>query len=131
MALVLGFTVLGGAGTIAPKKAEATCYPAIECYAPMPKYYTKIYENKDRRAGAYTGGIVVGGLGFFGGTAGSVLSFVAGAGIGLKETWYGYNSYRVYVKKSDKKEYSKKILTIYYKDVNFKGKTKERVKYVK
>ncbi|MBH0164091.1 hypothetical protein IHV12_04145 [Fictibacillus sp. 7GRE50] len=126
---VLALFIAGGAGTLTPKKAAA-CYPAATCYnTKVPKSYTLIYKNKDKRLGTIIGGAAIGGVGFIPGGQWGIVSFVAGTLQTVKDTYKGYNSYKVYVKKSDKKGYNKKIKTVFYKDINFKGKTKTRYQY--
>ncbi|WP_027409813.1 hypothetical protein [Anoxybacteroides tepidamans] len=74
------------------------------------------------------GGVVLGATGFIG-TPAAVFSFVTGTYSAYKETYKSYLSFRMYIKKSDKKGYRFKVKTVFYKDTNFKGKTKTVYSY--
>ncbi|NUK29254.1 hypothetical protein HT574_03795 [Parageobacillus sp. VR-IP] len=127
ISFVLIFGLFGG---IIGAKETYACYPAYKCMSNsvIPKSYKLIYQNKDRRKGIVVSGVTLGGLSFLG-TPASVISFVVGTASLYKETYKSYLSYKVYVKKSDKKGYRFKVKTVFYKNINFKGATKTVYSY--
>ncbi|QII50659.1 hypothetical protein G3M81_18835 [Bacillus paralicheniformis] len=129
IAFVFVVTLLDTGIVANTKKAEA-CYPAYKCYlkSSLPKNYTLYYKNPDRRAGSYAGGIVIGGLGFLGGTPGAVAAFLGGAAFSYREIYYGNLSYKTYIKRSPLKNKKMRIKTVYYEYTNYRGKQTVRVR---
>lgn len=56
--------------SLAKPEPAAACYPAYTCMKVPPKDYSLVYQNSDRRKGLIIGGVVLGGVGFLGTTAG-------------------------------------------------------------
>lgn len=125
LSLFITLTLLFGVVSVfsTPKTAEA-CYPAYKCMSKssLPKDYKLYFSNKDRSLGVYYGTLAVGAAGLIPGVG--VSSFLAAAGIGAKELISGYMSYKVYIKRSPDSGEIGRLKTVYYKDKNFKGKTK-------
>jgi hypothetical protein len=117
-----------------PKKAEAsslggTCYPAYECMdsGALPTSYTLYYSNPDRRLGSLLGAAGVGAISLIPGvnSAAAVALWASGVALGARDTYYGSNSYRVYVKKSPYYPYyTVRVKTIYYSGYFYFGSTK-------
>ncbi|ALC80460.1 MULTISPECIES: hypothetical protein [Bacillus] len=111
------------------KKAEA-CYPAYKCMSntSLPDSYKLYYQNPDRRPGSFAGGVVVGGLGFFGGTIGAVAAFLGGTAYSYREIFYGNMSFKQYIKRSPVKGKKFRIKTVYYEFTNYRGNTTTKVR---
>lgn len=114
--------------SLAKPEPAAACYPAYTCMKVPPKNYSLVYQNSDRRKGLIIGGVVLGGVGFLGTTAG-VGSFAVATYTSWKELYHGSLSFRNYIKKSDLKAYKFKSKTVYYEKINYKGKTTTKYKY--
>ena len=117
-----------GVTTMAKPKEAAACYPAYMCIKTAPKDWLLVYQNPDRRKGLIIGGIVLGGVGFLGNTAG-VASFAVGVYSSVKETYKGSMSFKTYIKKSDKKGYKFRSKTVYYSKTKYKGKKTTKYRY--
>ncbi|MFP3393476.1 hypothetical protein SB782_32345, partial [Brevibacillus sp. SIMBA_076] len=103
IASVFLFTLFDTGVITSTKKAEA-CYPAYKCMSKttLPKKYKLYYKNPDRRAGSYAGGVVIGGLGFLGGTPGAIAAFLGGSAYSYREVYHGNMSFKTYIKRSPK-----------------------------
>lgn len=129
--IALGFVLsLLVSGTFTETKKAEACYPAYKCMSKstLPKNYKLYYKNPDRRAGSYAGGIVIAGVGFFGGTPGAVASFLGGAAYSYREMYHGNLSFKTYIKRSPKSNKKFRIKTVYYERTNYKGKQTVRVR---
>lgn len=64
---------------------------------------------------------------FLGITGAAVAPFAGNAAYSYRETFHSNLSYKVYIKRSPKKNKTKRIKFVYCKNKNFKGKTTTRI----
>ena len=113
---------------MAKPEPAAACYPAYKCMS-LPSSYKLVYQNPDRRHGLFAGGIILGGLGFFGGKRAGVANFAVATYVSWKETYKSSLSFKTYIKKSDKRGYKYKSKTVYYTNTKYRGKTTTKYRY--